>query len=38
MGRFQLFVPHEAETNVIIMIHEKICHLGIDKICEQIKL
>lgn len=35
--RLQLFVPQEMEENVIRMIHEKICHMGIDKTHEQIK-
>lgn len=32
--RLQLFVPKQMEENVIRMIHEKICHLGIDKTYE----
>lgn len=36
-GRLQLFVPKEMEENVIRLIHEKICHLGIDKTYDQIR-
>lgn len=36
-GRPQLFVPQEMEVNVIRLIHEKICHLGIDKTYEQVR-
>lgn len=36
-NRLQLCVPSEMEENVIRMIHEKICHLGINKTCDQLK-
>lgn len=36
-GRLQLLVSNEMEENVIRMIHEKICHLGINKTCDQLR-
>ena len=33
----QLYVPLEMEDNVIRLIHEKICHLGIDKTYKEIR-
>lgn len=37
MNRLQLYVPEEMEENVIRMIHEKICHLGIGKTHDEIR-
>ena len=33
----QLYVSFDMEQNVIRMIHEKICHLGVEKTCNQIR-
>lgn len=33
-----LYVPEEVEGNIIRIAHEKICHMGIDKCMDQIKM
>lgn len=35
-NNLQLYVPFEMEENIIRMIHEKICHLRIEKTYQQI--
>lgn len=37
LNQLQLYVPKEMEENIIRMVHEKICHLGIDKTYDQLK-
>lgn len=37
-GRALLYVPKEMETNIIRQAHDNICHMGVNKCVDQIKM
>lgn len=38
LNRLQLMVPLEMENNIIRLVHEKVCHMGVDKTYDQLRM